>query len=310
MLNRQMEKLIIIVGPTGAGKTGTAIELALRLDGEIISADSRYFYRGMDIGTAKPTHEEMRTVRHHLIDVTDLDHIWNLALFQQEAIKLIHEINDRGKLPFLVGGTGQYIRSITEGWRVPEQEPDDALRKVLEAMTIKMGDQNLHAWLKLLDPAAAETIDYRNVRRTVRALEVIFKTGHRFSEQRTKNGSPYHVIMLGIQRSRHELYARIDARIERMIQDGFVEEVRGLLAQGYDLALQKIAAIGYVEIAQHIKGEISLEEAIRLIKRKTRIFVRRQANWFKPTDPNITWFKAGDEMIDAMEETIRSMLSE
>ncbi len=302
------ENLIVIVGPTAVGKTTVSIELARRLNGEIISADSRLFYRGLDIGTAKPTQEQMHKVTHHLIDVTDLDHIWSLAAFQKHVKRLIPEISQLGKLPIMVGGTGQYVRAIIEEWIIPAQKPDSNLRSALEKWGDDIGKAGLHKRLSVVDQTAAETIDYRNIRRTIRALEVILKTGRKFSEQRTKKKSPYNIIMLGINRPREELYARVDERIEKMIADGFIEEVKGLIDRGYEKQIECISAIGYVEIAEFIKGEITLEEAIRLIKRKTRIFVRRQSNWFKLTDPRIKWFNANDQMIDQMELYIRSRI--
>ena len=302
------ENLVVIVGPTAVGKTTVSIELASRLNGAIISADSRLFYRGMDIGTAKPTQEQMRKVTHYLIDVTDLDHIWSLAVFQQHVKRLIPKISRLGKLPIMVGGTGQYIRAIIEEWKIPAQKPDLQLRSAIVKWVEDIGKEGLHKRLSVVDPIAAETIDYRNARRTIRALEVVFKTGRKFSEQRTKKTSPYNVIMVGINRPREELYTRVDERIEKMIADGFIEEVKGLIKGGYEKQLENISAIGYVEIAEFIKGEIALEEAIRLIKRKTRIFVRRQSNWFKLTDPRIKWFNADEQVIDQIEIYIRSRI--
>jgi len=302
------ENLVVIVGPTAVGKTTVSIELASRLNGAIISADSRLFYRGMDIGTAKPTQEQMRKVTHYLIDVTDLDHIWSLAVFQQHVKRLIPKISRLGKLPIMVGGTGQYIRAIIEEWKIPAQKPDLQLRSAIVKWVEDIGKEGLHKRLSVVDPIAAETIDYRNARRTIRALEVVFKTGRKFSEQRTKKTSPYNVIMVGINRPREELYACVDERIEKMIADGFIEEVKGLIKGGYEKQLENISAIGYVEIAEFIKGEIALEEAIRLIKRKTRIFVRRQSNWFKLTDPRIKWFNADEQVIDQIEIYIRSRI--
>lgn len=302
------ENLIVIVGPTAVGKTTASIELARRLNGEIISADSRLFYRGLDIGTAKPTQEQMHKVTHHLIDVTDLDHIWSLAVFQKHVKRLIPEISKLGKLPIMVGGTGQYVRAIIEEWIIPAQKPDLNLRSAIERWVEDIGEEGLHKRLSVVDPIAAETIDYRNARRTIRALEVVFKSGRKFSVQRIKKSSPFNVIMAGINRPREELYARVDERIEKMIADGFIEEVKGLIDGGYEKQLKGISTIGYVEIAEFIKGEIALEEAIRLIKRKTRIFIRGQSNWFKLTDPRIKWFDANDQLIGQIELYIRSQI--
>ena len=280
----------VIVGPTAVGKTAFAIELAKIANAEIVSADSRYFYRGMDIGTAKPTPEERQSIPHHLIDVADPDETWSLALFQQKAYDAIASIHERGKNVIVVGGTGQYIRALLQGWSPPTMEADLVMRAVLEDWANEIGPMEIHKKLAILDPIAAEKIDYRNVRRTIRALEVIFGSGQRFSEQRKVTESPYSFLILGLNRSRSSLYQRIDQRIDQMIRQGFIEEVAGLLEKGYSPALPSMSAIGYREISAYLNHEISLDEAIRLIKQRTRNFVRRQSNWFKTSDPQIHWF--------------------
>lgn len=310
MSKKEKAPLIVIVGPTAVGKTSTAIALAKIFNGEIISADSRQLYRKMVIGTAKPTEEEQKAVPHHLIDVADPDEGWNLAIYQQEAYRIIDDIHQRGKLPLLVGGTGQYIRSIIEGWHIPPQRPDIKLRDALNNWADAIGPKGLYERLKMLDPEAASNIDHRNLRRTVRALEVIFKTGERFSELRNRQECPYKPIILGIERPREALYERVDQRIDQMLEAGLVDEVRSLLDAGYSPDLRTMSAIGYGEIIKYLKGEIGYEEAVTLIKRNTRTFVRRQANWFKPDDPRITWVEASDEMVDQMEEIIRRQLDE
>lgn len=280
----------VIVGPTAVGKTAFAIELAKIANAEIVSADSRYFYRGMDIGTAKPTPEERQSIPHHLIDVADPDETWSLALFQQKAYDTIASIHERGKNVIVVGGTGQYIRALLQGWSPPTMEADLVMRAVLEDWANEIGPMEIHKKLAILDPIAAEKIDYRNVRRTIRALEVIFGSGQRFSEQRKVTESPYSFLILGLNRSRSSLYQRIDQRIDQMIRQGFIEEVAGLLGKGYSPTLPSMSAIGYREISAYLNHEISLDEAIRLIKQRTRNFVRRQSNWFKTSDPQIHWF--------------------
>lgn len=300
--------LILIVGPTAVGKTQLAIGLAERLNGEIVSADSRLFYRGMDIGTAKPTREEMRQVPHHLIDIADPDEILSLAVFQQKATTVISDIHKRNKLPLLVGGTGQYVRAVTQGWTPPEVEPDERLRTELEKMKEERGIYWLYDKLKSLDPEAAEKIDARNYRRTIRALEVILTTGRKFSEQRGQEDSPYHLVTIGLTRPRVELYERVDERIDVMFASGFLEEVRGLLAKGYSPALPTMSAIGYRECVRVIHGELTEEQAKAEIRRATRVFVRRQANWFKESDPNIRWFRVEEGMVEAIETYIRASL--
>jgi len=303
---RSLLPLILIVGPTAVGKTEIAIQLAERMNGEIVSADSRLFYRGMDIGTAKPTPEERARLPHHLIDIANPDEILSLAVFQQKAREAIAEIHTRKKLPFLVGGTGQYIRAVTQGWSPPEVSPNPRLRNELERMKEERGILWLHDKLGALDARAADTIDPRNVRRTIRALEVIMTTGRKFSEQRGQtDSSPYHLLTFGLTRPRAELYARVDARIEAMFANGFLEEVKGLLEKGYSPALPTLSAIGYRECVALLEGKITVEEAKQLIRRATRVFVRRQANWFKESDPNILWFRVEDASVDAIEKNIR-----
>lgn len=310
MTTQNNPPLLIIVGPTAAGKTSVSIDLAERLDGEIVSADSRLLYRGMDIGTAKPTQEEKRDVPHYLIDMAAPDETWSLALYQRNAYRVIDEIHARGKLPILVGGTGQYVRAIIEGWRIPPQPPNYDLRDALNQWADEIGAEAFHERLAKLDKEAAEQIDYRNMRRVVRAMEVILLTGERFSDLRRKQECPYTPIILGISRTREELYQRIDQRIDLMLEAGLVEEVTALMDAGYAPNLPTMSAIGYGEIIQYLQGEISLDEAVALIRRNTRIFVRRQANWFKPDDPRIQWFDAHDDMLDRMLLTVRSALNE
>lgn len=281
--------LLVIVGPTAVGKTQVSIEIARRMDAEIVSADSRLFYRGMDIGTAKPAPVERQGVPHHLVDVADPDEVWSLALFQQAAQQAIADIHARGKLPILVGGTGQYVKAVIEGWQPPAQPPHPLLRSVLERMADEQGKEAMHSMLALLDPVAAQGIDPRNVRRTIRALEVIFSTGRRFSEQRRKSSSPYLVQILGLTRNRKTLYERIDSRIEDMLQRGFLEEVRALLEK-YPPDLPAFSAIGYRQLIEVLQGSKTLEEAVLEIRRLTRRYVRQQGAWFREEDPQIRWF--------------------
>ncbi len=302
------QPLIVILGPTAVGKTETSLKLAERWNGEIVSADSRLFYRGMDIGTAKPSLKEQRRVPHHLIDVADPGQIWSLAMFQREAHRIISEIHMRDRLPFLVGGAGQYVRGVTEEWEIPGIPPDPQVRRVLENWAGDIGPEGLHERLSILDPAASERIDPRNLRRTIRALEVILLTGERFSTQKSRGSSRYQLLQLGLTRPRTELYSRIDSRIESMLDAGFVDEVRRLLDAGYSPELPSLSAIGYRQMVKYLQGEIELDEAVRLMKRITRKFVRRQANWFKLTDSNIQWFQAGPEAVNEMEIAIRIFL--
>ncbi len=301
--------LVLLVGPTGVGKTELAIQLARKLNGEIVSADSRLFYRGMDIGTAKPSVAELAQVRHHLIDVADPDKTWSLAIFQQAARTAINDILSRGKLPLLVGGTGQYIRAVTQGWTPAEVQPDPRLRTVLEGLAQQHDIYWLHDKLKVMDPLAAQKIDARNLRRTVRALEVIFTSGQLFSTQRGRSDSPYRLIGIGLMRPRPELYERIDKRIESMFENGLLSEVQHLLEKGYSTDLPTMSAIGYRECAAVLQGDMTVEQAKIQMKRLTRIFVRRQSNWFKDDDAEIEWFEMGTETGRGVEHYLRKRLA-
>jgi len=297
-----------MLGPTAVGKTAVAVELAERLGGVIISADSRSFYRGMEIGTAKPTPQERARVPHHLIDVTTPDRPWSLAQFKRAAMEAIAASHQAGKLPILVGGTGQYIRAVVEGWDLPEVAPDVSLRQELEEQALTQGAGTLHARLSRLDPAAAARIDPRNIRRVVRALEIALTTTAPNSGEHTRSGSPYRLLQIGLTRPRLELYARIDARIRAMFEAGLVDEVKALVARGYGWELPAMSAIGYRQVGAHLRGEITLEEAERQMRRATRRLVRQQANWFKSGDPGIRWFQAGPGVVEAIESNIRTWI--
>jgi tRNA dimethylallyltransferase len=303
--------VVLIVGPTAVGKTQISIQLAARLDAEIISCDSRLFYRGMDIGTAKPSLSQRRAIAHHLIDIANPDETLSLASFQHLARAAIAEIHARGRLPMLVGGTGQYVRAVTAGWIPPRVPPAARLRTILQQLANDRGSDWLHDRLAVVDPEAAGAIDHRNLRRTIRALEVILTTGRRFSVQRGQEATGYRILVLGLTLPRAALYARIDERIDQMFDAGLVEETRSLLNAGYSPQLPALSAIGYRECIRLIRGELQFDEAKSEIKRATRAFVRRQANWFKPLDPGIVWFAADDnKTVDAMETCIREHLDE
>lgn len=300
------DPLIVIVGPTAVGKTEFSLRLAETLGGEIISADSRLFYRGMDIGTAKPSKDEQSRVPHHLIDVCDPDETWSLTVFQRAAREAIQNVYRKDRLPLLVGGTGQYVRAVIEGWEAPAQQPDLHLRQVLENWAAEIGPVEIHRRLAVIDPVAAARILPGNVRRTVRALEVIFSTGKRFDDQRTKSGSPYSLLLLGLRRPRAEVYQRVDSRIDKMVADGLLDEVRGLLAKGYSPDLPSMSAIGYREMTAVLQGRMSLPDAITSMKSLTHHFVRRQANWFKESDPTIHWLDAAEEVLPQVLHLIQS----
>ncbi len=302
------DKLVVIVGPTAVGKTELSIRLAQRLEGEIVSADSRLFYTGMDIGTAKPSPEERAGVPHHLIDVAEPDEVWSLPHFQAAATQAIAEIRAHGKLPFLVGGTGQYIRAVLEGWQPPAMQPDTRLREVLESWGHEIGPRELNRRLALIDPAAARMSDANNLRRTVRALEVILRSGVRFSEQRRQVKPVYDALVIGLTRPREELYARADARIAAMLHGGLLEEAQALLARGYSPALPTLSAIGYKEAIAVLQGNLTLPQAEARMRQLTHQFIRRQANWFRPDDTQIHWFSVHPGVEDEIVELVRSFL--
>lgn len=303
-------RVVAIVGPTAVGKTALSLELAARFDGEIVSADSRQIYCGMDIGTAKVTGDERARVKHHLIDVVRPDESLSLAQFRDMATAALNDIWSCGRLPFLVGGTGLYVRALLEGWAVPEVPPNEALRKRLYARAEREGAESLHGELKEIDPAAAETIDARNVRRVVRALEVCIETGRRISDLQTREDPNYATLWLGLTMPRAQLYSRIDERVDRMVDTGLVDEVRGLLEQGYSQDMPAMSGLGYRQIAAYLQGACTLDEAVVLIKRQTRRFVRQQYNWFRLDDSRIHWLDASDDSQPQAEALVTRFLME
>ena len=289
-MDKQHPPLVAIVGPTAVGKTEVAVRLALALNGEIISADSRQVYRHMDIGTAKPSPQERQQIPHHLIDILNPDEELTLADYQQRACAAIDEVHARGKLPLLVGGTGQYVRAVIEGWSVPHVPPQPALRADLETFADVYGATVLHTRLAAVDPIAAASIDQRNVRRVVRALEVYLVSGVPISALQTRRPPPYRILQIGLTRPRSSLYARIDTRVDRMIAEGLVEEIRRLLEAGYGWGLSAMHSLGYAQFRGYLQGTMTLEEAARAVKRETRRFVRQQYTWFRLDDAAIRWF--------------------
>jgi len=310
MISNKPRKVLVIIGPTAVGKTDLSLTLAERSNGEIISVDSRLLYRGMDIGTAKPSKEERIRVTHHLIDIADPNDTWSLARFNQAVLDCIEIVLNDRKLPILAGGTGQYIRSLIEGWEIPEIKPNDAMRQIIENWGKHIGAVELHRKMSILDPESGRMIQPQNMRRTVRALEVIFTTGKWFSELRKKALPKYDYKLIGLMRPREELYGLIDTRIDKMFEKGLVKEVEGLIKKGYTEDLPSMSAIGYSEIIKFLNGESTLEEAKVLMKRKTRHFVRRQANWFKPDDALIEWFNMTPDPIEPITVSVNSWLGD
>lgn len=284
--------VITIVGPTATGKSKLAFNLAKSFGGEIINGDSRQVYRHMDIGTAKPPHEQRSIIPHHLIDIVDPDEPYSLALYLEQARKSIQDIHNRGKLPFLVGGSGQYIWSVLEGFKAPQVAPNISLREKLEAEAIIDGHTALWQRLQKIDPEAASRIDARNVRRVIRGLEVYYETGIPFSQAQAREEPPYSSFVIGLTLERTCLYKRIDKRTDDMIENGWPEEVAHLLENGYYPELPSMSSLGYRDIAACIAGDMALDQAIIRIKSSTHRFARNQYAWFRLNDPRIHWLDA------------------
>jgi tRNA dimethylallyltransferase len=307
-VTRSDAPLLVIVGPTAVGKTALSLDLAERLGGEIVSADSRQVYTRLDIGTAKPTPAERARAPHHLIDIIAPDEALSVAEYQRRATQAIAEIHARNRLPIFVGGTGQYVAAVLEGWSIPAVAPAQGVRAELEAFAQIYGPAALHARLLQVDPAAASAIDYRNVRRVARALEVFLETGSPISTLQRRNPPPYRVLKLGLTMPRDALYQRIDARIDGMVAQGLVAEIDGLVKAGYTWELPAMSALGYREFRAYLDGAASLGSSVAEVKRNTRNFVRKQYNWFRLADPSIVWLDAGSIDQDAVTARARAWL--
>ena len=281
--------LIIVLGPTGVGKTDLAIELALRLNGQIIGADSRQVYRHLNIGTAKPTEEQRAEVPHHLVDFIEPDYNLSLAEYQDHACQTINSLHQQGILPMLVGGSGQYITAVEEGWSIPRVAPNLELRAELETFVANNSAQALHDQLRQVDPVSAQNIHPNNTRRVIRALEVHRRTGQAISKLQEKRPPPYRIRSIGLRMDRAKLYPRVDQRVDGMIEAGFVAEVQGLLDMGYDRQLPSLSGLGYLEIAEHLLDGKQLEAAIERTKFSTHEFIRSQDVWFRGHDNGILW---------------------
>ena len=298
-------RLVAIVGPTAVGKSALALRLASAFNGEIVSADSRQVYCGMDIGTAKPSPAEQALVPHHLIDLINPDKPFSLAEYQELAFKTISEVQSRGRSPLLIGGTGQYVWSLLENWSIPRVVPDMKLRRRLEAKAEQMGALELYEELKRLDSEAAARIDPRNVRRVIRALEVAYRGGARPG----KRPAPFESLIIGLTAPRAELYKRIDERIKAMLEKGFIDEVKILFDAGYDPDLPSMSGIGYRQMVSHLRGEMSLPEATESMNIDSHRLARQQYNWFKPDDARICWFDITCEPYSGIAKLIAEFLA-
>lgn len=283
--------LIILTGPTAVGKTDLSITLAKAVNGEIISADSMQVYKYMDIGSAKITKEEMNGIKHYLVDEFEPNEEFNVVKFQEYAKKYIEEIYSKGKIPILVGGTGFYIQAVLNDIDFTETKEDTSYRKELEALALERGAEYLHDKLKEVDEASANIIHYNNVKRVIRALEFFNQTGQKISEhnevQKQKN-SPYNYVYFVLNDEREVLYEKINRRIDIMLEKGLLDEVKHLKDKGFTKDMVSMQGLGYKEILSYLEGEISLEEAIYILKRDTRHFAKRQITWFK-RESDVTW---------------------
>ena len=284
-------KIVVIGGPTATGKTKLSVELAKKANGEIISADSVQIYKKLDIGSAKPTKEEMSNIPHHMIDILEPTENFSVADYVERAKSVIADVSSRGKLPIIVGGTGLYISSLVDNVMFSEAETDFALRDELNKKAEEMGAEKFHALLAEVDPVSAENIHPNNVKRVVRALEIYYSTGKTMTEHNAVSKlvpSPYDAKMYALTSDREVIYERIDKRVDIMVNDGLLEEVDGLLKDGVTKDMQSMQAIGYKEIVSYFEGKLTKEEAIDAVKQNSRRYAKRQLTWFNRMK-NINW---------------------
>jgi tRNA dimethylallyltransferase len=301
-------RLIAIVGPTATGKSAVAAELARRVGGEVINADSRQVYRYMDIGTAKPSAEERAAAPHHLYDIIDPDERFSLRRYLDLVSETLDGCWARGTLPIIVGGTGQYAWALLEGWQVPRVAPDLAFRAQLEARAEREGKQSLIDELARLDPEYVARMQNPTVRRVIRALEVYHRTGRPLSSCATRLPPEFASTVIGFNCPRDELYRRIDQRVDAMMAAGLLDEVRGLIARGYGCELSSMSGLGYKQMCQHLAGELTLDEATERTKTQTHRLARMQSTWFRQNDERIQWIDVTTD--DPLAEALRIVESE
>ncbi|MDO4677463.1 MAG: tRNA (adenosine(37)-N6)-dimethylallyltransferase MiaA [Eubacteriales bacterium] len=285
------QPLIVLTGPTAVGKTKLSIALAKAVNGEIISADSMQVYKYMDIGSAKIREEEMQGIRHYLVDELLPEEEFHIVRFQQMAKAAMEEIYAKGKIPILVGGTGFYIQAVTRDIDFTEAEQDDGYRKELETLASEKGNEYLHRMLEEVDPKSAKEIHANNVKRVIRALEFYHQNHTPISshnQEQKEHTSPYNLAYFVLNAPRELLYERIDKRVDEMLEEGLVDEVRRLKEMGYQKGMVSMQGLGYKEILSYLEGEYPLEEAVRILKRDTRHFAKRQLTWFR-REPEVIW---------------------
>lgn len=302
-----MRHLVAIVGPTALGKSELALHLALAFDGEIVGADSQQVYRYADIGVAKPTAEQRMLAPHHLVDIINPGQDFTLALYQELAYRTIDDIHRRGKLPFLVGGSGLYVWSVLEGWEIPHVPPDRELRHRLEERATREGVRTLYSELREIDPLGAQRINPHNLRRVIRALEVCQTAKVPFSQLQHKSPPPFKTLIVGLTTERRELYRRIDSRIDDMMERGLIAETQSLMQRGYRFDLPPMTGLGYKHIGMFLRREIDLPTAVQRIKFDTHHFARRQYAWFRLDNERIHWF---DITKESFEQHITTLITE
>ena len=307
------QPLIVLTGPTAVGKTSLSISLAKAVNGEIISADSMQVYKKMDIGSAKIRSEEMQGIPHYLVDVLEPEEEFHIVKFQQMAKKAMEDIYSRGKIPILVGGTGFYIQAVTKDIDFTEAQQENDYRKELEALAEEKGGEHLHEMLRKVDPVSADAIHAHNVKRVIRALEFYHQNGSPISahnEEQKQHESPYNLAYFVLNMPRELLYERIDLRVDQMMKEGLLEEVSRLKKEGCHRGMVSMQGLGYKEILAYLDGEYPLEEAVRVLKRDTRHFAKRQLTWFR-REQEVTWVNKDqfsyqeDQILDYMLEICR-----
>ncbi|SEF47017.1 tRNA dimethylallyltransferase [Caloramator fervidus] len=299
------KNIVIIAGPTASGKTAIGIEVAKRINGEVVSADSMQIYKYMDIGSAKPTKEEMQGIPHHMIDIIDPKQEFSVALYREMAVKCIDDIIDRGKVPIVVGGTGLYINSLTYPLDFTETAKDEEYRKYLQKLAEEKGNKYVHEMLKEVDPESYERLHVNDLKRIIRALEVYKNTGKPISEfqkESKKKEIDYNIAYIGLIMDREKLYERINKRVDKMFEQGLIEEVKRLKEMGYTRDMISMQGIGYKEVFDYLDGYLTLDEVKDIIKQNTRRYAKRQLTWFRRED-RIRWFNLDeynniDEVVD------------
>ena len=305
-----MKCLVAIIGPTAIGKSELALYLSQKFDGVIVNADSRQVYRYMDIGTAKPSHIEQLLIPHRLIDIVDPDEHFSLAIYQELADGVIKDVQHHNKLPVLVGGSGLYVWSVLEGWEIPKVPPDLEFRYSLETKAREEGSYALYEKLLRVDPVAAMRIMPTNLRRVIRALEVYQATGMPVSQPGRRHNLSFPVLVIGLTTERADLYQIIDSRVDEMIKHGFVDEVEGLVANGYSLELASMSGIGYRQMGMFLKGDLDLPTAIQQIKTGTHRFARKQYAWFRLNDDRVHWLDVNEGMQENANKLVEAFLAE